>query len=35
MSIHAVEHQRAIIDRRAIADRLQSLRSGKKLTGLA
>ena len=32
MSIHAVEHQRAIIDRRAIADRLQSLRSGKKLT---
>ena len=32
MSIVAVENQRAIVDRRAIADRLQALRSGKKLT---
>ena len=33
MTFIAIEHQRAIIDRRAIADRLQGLRSGKKLAG--
>jgi len=31
MTFLAIDHQRAIIDRRAIADRLQRLRSGKKL----
>src|SRR3954454_4261500 len=30
MSLHDVEHQRSIIDRRAIADRLAALPSGKK-----
>ena len=32
MTQHSIEHQRAIIDRRVIADRLQGLRRGKKLT---
>ena len=31
MTLHSVEHQRAIIDRRSIADRLQGLRGGRKL----
>ncbi len=31
MTIHSVEQQRAIIDRRAIGDRLQKLRGGRKL----
>ena len=31
MTLHSVEHQRAIIDRRAIADQLQALRGGKKI----
>jgi len=31
MSLHDVEHQRAIIDRRAIADRLSALKPGRKL----
>jgi [protein-PII] uridylyltransferase len=35
MTLHSVEHQRAIIDRRAIGDRLQSLRGGSKLTAEA
>ena len=35
MSLHDVEHQRAIIDRRAIADRLASLKSDRKLTAEA
>jgi len=35
MTFLAIDHQRAIIDRRAIADRLQGLRSGKKLAGEA
>jgi len=35
MTVHSVDHQRAIIDRRAIADRLQGLRGGKKLTSEA
>jgi len=33
MSLHDVEHQRSIIDRRAIADRLAALPSGKKSKG--
>ncbi len=32
MTVHAVDHQRTIIDRRAVADRLHGLRNGKKLT---
>jgi [protein-PII] uridylyltransferase len=35
MSFHEIDNQRAIIDRRAVADRLAGLRSGKKLTGSA
>ncbi|MFL6785684.1 MAG: [protein-PII] uridylyltransferase [Sphingomicrobium sp.] len=35
MSLHEIEHQRAIIDRRAIADRLHELRAGKILTAEA
>jgi [protein-PII] uridylyltransferase len=35
MSLHEVEHQRSIIDRRAIADRLGALPSGKKSNGEA
>jgi [protein-PII] uridylyltransferase len=35
MSLHEVEHQRAIIDRRAIADRLGALPPGKKSKGEA
>jgi [protein-PII] uridylyltransferase len=35
MSLHDVEHQRAIVDRRAIADRLAALKSGKKLEAAA
>ena len=35
MSLHEIEHQRAIIDRRAIADRLHELRAGDRLTGEA
>ena len=35
MSLHDVEHQRSIIDRRAIADRLAALPSGKKSKGEA
>ncbi len=35
MTIHAVDHQRAIIDRRAIADLLLGVRRGKKLASEA
>jgi [protein-PII] uridylyltransferase len=35
MSLHDVDHQRSIIDRRAIADRLAALPSGKKSNGEA
>jgi len=35
MSFHEIDHQRAIIDRRAVGDRLAALRPGKKLTGEA
>ena len=35
MSLPIVEHQRAIVDRREVADRLQGLRSGKKMTAEA
>jgi [protein-PII] uridylyltransferase len=35
MTVHSVDHQRAIIDRRALADRLQGLRGDKKLTSEA
>jgi [protein-PII] uridylyltransferase len=35
MSVHEIDHQRAIIDRRAVADRLNALKPGKKLSGEA
>jgi len=35
MTFHEIDHQRAIIDRRAVGGRLAALRPGKKLTGEA
>ena len=35
MSFHEIDHQRAIVDRRAVGDRLAALRPGQKLTGEA
>ena len=35
MSFHEIDHQRAIIDRRAVGDRLAALKAGKKLSGEA
>ncbi len=35
MTFHEIENQRALIDRRAIADRLSTLKPGKKLSGEA
>ena len=35
MSFHEIDHQRAIVDRRKVADRLAALRAGRKLSGEA